>query len=84
MYTVADRGIKRGSHMDTKRALILTLTFAMLSCHTTSQKEGENGNWSGQMQNMAQDVKSLLPFLYDRNAYEDPKNHETISHFMAN
>lgn len=30
------------------------------------------------MQNLAQDVKTLLPFLYDRDAFHDPKNRETI------
>ena len=30
------------------------------------------------MQNMAVDVKKLVPFIYDRDAYLDPKNHEQI------
>jgi len=58
-------------------ALILTLLTACNS-QTTKTADGSTANFSGGMQDMAFDVQKLLPFLYDRDAFNDPKNHETI------
>jgi len=38
--------------------------------------------WSGPMQNMALDIKKLLPFLYDKEAYKDPRNHEQVLAYL--
>lgn len=68
--------------MKAKRLFIATAALLILSCKTAEKKEAVapiDGNWSGSMQNMAQDVKKLLPFLYDREAFHDPKNKETIA-----
>ena len=66
-------------------ALVLLLN---LGCHSATTKEevSENGkvtpaqkdNWPSDMKNMGKDVKALLPFLYDREAFHDPKNKDTI------
>lgn len=64
-------------------ATALTLALSLVSCTSGEKKDGaqstESGNaWSGQMQTMAQDVKKLLPYLYDREAFHDPKNKDEI------
>lgn len=72
--------------MMAKWALIAAISLIFMSCHSPEKKDAtsDNGNWTGQMENMAQDVKKLLPFLYDRDAYQDPKNRETVSHALKN
>jgi hypothetical protein len=77
------------SAMSIKRAFVIAVVIANLSCQSssTSKEEAappaaEGGNWSGQMQNMATDVKKLLPFVYDRDAFQDPKNRQTISGYL--
>ena len=68
-----------------KRLFLLLSSLVLLSCTSGAKKDasadgakGESEKFSGQMQNMAQDVKKLLPYLYDRDAFHDPKNHDAI------
>lgn len=78
-------------------ALILVLA-GVISCRsTTKEKQGASATqeanaagakgttspvWSSQMQNLAQDVKKLLPYLYDREAYSAPKNRPEIRQYL--
>lgn len=73
--------------MDLLRALSTVLVIFTIGCGSTVKKEGgeaasgESGsskNWPKQMENMADGVKKLLPYLYDRDAFHNPKNKEEI------
>jgi len=61
---------------------IVVVCLSFISCKSGEKKDASNApngdNFSGEMQSMAQDVKRLLPYLYDREAFHDPKNSETI------
>jgi len=58
---------------------LLGVSLVLLSCKSPAPKEDANSaNFSGQMQNMAGDVKTLLPYLYNRQAFHDPKNKPAI------
>lgn len=73
-------------------AMVALSPLVLSSCKSPAKNAAEQAkssaesspaaNWPGQMQNMAQDVKKLLPFLYDRQAYQDPKNREEILHYL--
>jgi hypothetical protein len=58
---------------------MLFLLLALAACRAPAPRPEEKANWSGQMQGMATDVKKLIPYLYDRQAFADPKNREKIS-----
>ncbi|MGZ3722918.1 MAG: hypothetical protein ACXVA9_08320 [Bdellovibrionales bacterium] len=74
------------------RVLAVVVLAINLGCNSAAKKDGaaggdgsadtaaagKEGPWQGQMQNMAADVKRLLPFLYDREAFHDPKNKEAV------
>jgi hypothetical protein len=58
-----------------------------VSCSTSPKTDAPSGNadsgsWSGNMQTLAQDVKDLLPYVYDREAFQDPKNHDIIDRHL--
>ncbi len=58
---------------------LLSLMPFLFSCKSKPAKEvAAPMSWSGQMQGMAGDVKTLLPYLYDGRAFNDPKNRDTI------
>ncbi|MGE4130456.1 MAG: hypothetical protein AB7F86_02395 [Bdellovibrionales bacterium] len=61
--------------------VLLVSAVVFTSCKTSTKTESHAAggrSWPGQMQNMAQDVRALLPFVYDRKAYTDPSNREQI------
>jgi len=71
--------------------LLLPLSAALLSCKSNPKDaaqgavQGNNGAspaWPNQMQSMAQNMKNLLPFLYNREAFQDPKNRSTIQQYF--
>lgn len=64
--------------------LILFALALVLSSCTSPQKEAPppDSNWAGRMQNMAEDVKKLLPFIYDGEAYRDPQNKAEILTYL--
>lgn len=67
--------------------LILALTV-IVACQS-ARKSGEAGSdsaaeWSQDMQKMAKDVRQLIPYLYDREAFLDPKNHDQIGSELKN
>lgn len=67
--------------MRTYVLLMVLGLMTLVSCKSQTKKTEEpvaTKAWSGQMQSMAYDVRKLLPYLYDRQAYSDPKNRETI------
>lgn len=69
--------------------LLLAGGLTLLSCKT-SRKEPEvkpetnaaATGWPSGMQNMAQDVRKLLPFLYDKDAYQKPSNRAEIQGYL--
>lgn len=70
-------------------AVLASLIIAM-GCKSTSKEQAAQAKtgagtaaWPGQMQNMAQDVRKLLPFLYDREAFRDPKNRQQIQSYLT-
>lgn len=50
----------------------------VVGCRSSSNVSDSNATLPSEMDNMAQDVRKLLPYIYDRKAYADPKNRETI------
>jgi hypothetical protein len=59
----------------------MILIVTVLGCKSESKKEAEaeaKPGWPGEMQGLAENVKDLLPFLYNRAAYQDPKNHDVV------
>lgn len=48
-----------------------------MSC-SSSQKEQDNPNWASAMQKTAKSFQKLLPYLYDPEAFSDPKNSKKI------
>lgn len=61
-----------------KNVMIIALFFSLLSCQTSNKTTEKSKTLPGQMQLMAEDVRKLLPFLYDQEAFRDPKNREQI------
>jgi len=76
------------------RNIVLTLILStqILSCQSTEKaatdrpavpdKNADPANWPVQMQNMAEDVKRLLPYLYSREEFRNPANRERILHYL--
>lgn len=65
------------------RVLVLILVLANVACNSAKKNDSqpsdkESSAFSGGMQGMASDVQKLLPYIYDREAFHDPKNHEEI------
>lgn len=52
---------------------------SLTSCVSSTDKQAEK-TWAGEMQGMATNVRKLVPFLYDRHKFYDPKNRVIISH----
>jgi hypothetical protein len=67
-----------------RKWIVFTAVAAALACKTAPKDTptSEKNNWPTQMQNMAADVKKLLPYLYNREAYQDPKNHAEIQQYL--
>ncbi len=72
--------------MSTRKILLgglsLSVFVTLSSCKSGQRVEQQTTaptNWSGQMQNLAEDVKRLLPYLYNREAYRDPMNRAKIA-----
>lgn len=55
--------------------LLLVVAALVVSCQSSQKEEA---SWSGQMQNMSQDIKLLIPYAYNKEAYLDPKNEPVI------
>src|SRR4051812_15811121 len=66
--------------------LLFFLFAALVSCTSTPKepvKETKAENtWPGDMQHMSQDVRQLVPYLYDREAFHDPRNHDLIHQYL--
>lgn len=63
--------------------LIMSVVLFILSgCKTTEKPPEPSSAWAGGMQNMAEDVKKLLPFIYDGEAYREPKNKPQILTYL--
>jgi hypothetical protein len=58
--------------------------FVIVACSTASQSPDSKIEWSNDMQKMAKDVRDLIPFLYDRGAFHDSKNHDKIEVSLKN
>lgn len=68
--------------MQMRIMLVSVVLFMVTSCKTSEKAPQPSSNWAGGMQNMAEDVKKLLPFLYDGQAYSDPKNKARILTYL--
>jgi hypothetical protein len=53
-------------------------TAIIVACKSQEKAPEAQAGWTGPMQHMALDVKKLVPYIYDREAYINPKNHEEI------
>lgn len=68
-----------------RHGLFLILTLGVVvACQSTQKGHDQTpsestSQWSNNMQKMAKDVRQLIPFLYDREAFKDPKNREQIA-----
>lgn len=61
---------------------ISVILFMMAACKSSEKAPQPSAGWAGGMQNMAEDVKKLLPFLYDGEAYGHPKNKARILTYL--
>lgn len=64
------------------------LLTAIAACKSPQQSEekaqaADKKDWSNSMQTMSQDVKKLLPFLYNREAFHNPKNRAEIGKYLT-
>ena len=62
--------------------VIFLLPLALAACRSEPKKSDEGKKdvaWSANMQTMAKDVRELIPFLFDREAFHSPKNHDVIA-----
>ncbi len=55
---------------------------SLVSCQMF-KKGGDSATWSGQMQNMSEDMRKLIPYMYNRQAYSDPSNEKMISQALG-
>ncbi len=61
----------------------LTATFIVfLSACSNPQKRSQG--WSLNMRSMAESYENLLPYMYDRQRFQDPKNEKFISLYLKN
>ncbi len=59
--------------------LFVFLALCGLSaCESKPTKVEETQNWSGQMQHLDQVMKEMIPIIYDRGDFTDPKNEKRI------
>ncbi|MBX7231868.1 MAG: hypothetical protein K1X29_07255 [Bdellovibrionales bacterium] len=45
-----------------------------------NKEDADAKSWAGEMQGMAKEVHELIPYIYSRQAFNDPKNFNKISH----
>lgn len=67
------------------RIQLLIIMLFVVSCQSSKKDEvpsADKANWSGAMQILALDVKKLVPYLYDREAYLDKRNHDEILKYL--
>lgn len=65
--------------------IFITAAVVFVACKTTKKEATtETAQWSGQMQSMAENLKKLVPYLYDRKAFTDPKNRDEIKMTLKN
>lgn len=64
-----------------KTALILLVCSLIVSCQSADKKSPES--WSGQMQNMSEDIQLLIPYVYNEKSYTDPKNEGVIKRALS-
>lgn len=62
------------------RFAVVLVVLLSSGCQSPQKEQSTSTgrSWSGQMQNMAQDIKLLVPYVYDQKAYSDPQNEVTI------
>jgi hypothetical protein len=60
----------------------LALLMNLFSCTNAAKKEQSAETWTGEMQDLAMDVKALLPYLYDKEAFSAPDNRERVQHYL--
>lgn len=66
-------------------SLVIFLCVGAVSCRSMNPtSEPQGASWSQNMQGLAGEVKDLLPYLYDRAAFEAPENRERVQNFLNN
>ncbi len=60
------------------KALIFILAISILGCSKPQVKEKVDETWPENMQKLALTFTDLMPFVYSKNAFEDPKNKKII------
>ncbi len=63
--------------------IFLTATLIVLASACTLPQKQSRG-WSLNMRSMAESYEKLLPYLYDRQRYQDPRNEKFISLYLKN
>jgi hypothetical protein len=64
--------------------LLAMLTFNACQSKNQASDHETAREWSNSMQKMAHDVRELIPYLYDRTAFHEPKNHDKIGVSLKN
>lgn len=64
-------------------ARFLMVFVFLLGCKSTVKEDSAKDKatadtWAGDMQNMSRDVRQLVPFIYDREAFQAPGNREAV------
>src|ERR1044072_2327727 len=67
--------------MNLKTTLVISLLVSVAGCKKAEKKQEPvtGSGWSAQMQRMSKDVRELIPYAYDREAYQNPDNKPKIS-----
>lgn len=66
-----------------RQVFILSLCFLLVSCGSTEKREQAKQEkdakaWPGKMQGLADNVKNLVPYIYNKKNYSDPANATTV------
>lgn len=64
-----------------KKALLtlgLVVMVLPIACQQTGKKSGSSPSWPSQMQSLDQSLKEMIPMVYDRKEFADPRNEKKI------
>lgn len=75
--------------MKVQRILLVLLCLAFVSCSSPEKQQQAKDDkaaksWPGKMQGLAENVKNLVPYIYNKKTYADPANEQAVKKSLAN